>query len=248
MSKTSDRRPSFFSRFGLLFAVIAILIAAVAGSGTRWGAWDFRVGFRLLSWGSYVGIAALALSLVGLVLTRPGKARRGFLRALFGFLISLGLLGYLGKWLWVARTVPAIHDISTDTENPPRFVAILPLREDAPNPADYGGPEIAEKQRKGYPDLHPLLLKVAPDRAFERALAAAREMGWIVVQADPLSGRIEATDTTLWFGFKDDIVVRVASAGNGSRIDVRSVSRVGRSDVGTNAKRIKAYLRKMSSY
>lgn len=247
MTRALNRPASLFSRLGFLFAVLAVLIALMAGLGARWGPWDFRFGFRILTWGFYVAVAALILSMIGLIITRPGKARRGFLRALFGLLISLGLLGYLGRLMWMARTVPAIHDISTDTENPPRFFAILPLRRDAANPSDYGGPEIAEKQRKAYPDLQPLLVKSGPDQAFNRALAAAREMGWIVVEADPLSGRIEATDTTFWFGFKDDIVVRVASAGNESRIDVRSVSRVGRSDVGTNAARVRAYLRRVKA-
>ena len=67
-------------------------------------------------------------------------------------------------------------------------------------------------------------------------------MGWEIVASDPKSLRIEATDTTPWFGFKDDVVVRLANSPSGSKIDVRSVSRVGKSDVGTNARRIKAYL------
>jgi uncharacterized protein (DUF1499 family) len=121
-------------------------------------------------------------------------------------------------------------------------VAILPLRAGAPNPAEYGGAEVAAQQRAGYPDIGPLILQTLPQQAFDRALAAARDMGWEIVATDPTSGRIEATATTFWFGFKDDVVVRVTPVGDGSRIDVRSVSRVGRSDVGSNAERIKAYL------
>src|SRR5713101_8477346 len=144
-----------------------------------------------------------------------------------------------------AQHVPPIHDITTDTENPPAFVAILPLRRDAPNPAEYGGPEVAAQQQQAYPDLRPLFL-IAPQKdAFSQALEAARAMGWQIVDSNQDQGRIEATDTTLWFGFKDDIVVRVMPAVHGSRIEVRSVSRVGKSDVGTNARRIQAYLRKI---
>jgi uncharacterized protein (DUF1499 family) len=228
---------------------MAVMTAMLAGLGTRWELWDFRFGFRILTWGFYEAIAALAASLIGLIATRPGRKKRGFVRALLGLSISLCVAGYLGGWMWTARSVPAIHDITTDTENPPRFIAVLPLRKDAPNSPEYGGPEIAEKQGRGYPDLGPLLLKASPSQAFDRALEAAREMGWVIVEADPLSGRIEATDKTFWFGFKDDIVVRVAPAGDGqgSRIDVRSVSRVGRSDVGTNARRIRAYLERIRS-
>jgi uncharacterized protein (DUF1499 family) len=106
----------------------------------------------------------------------------------------------------------------------------------------YGGEKIALQQRGAYPDLQPMILKVAPPEAFDRALAAVREMGWELVAADAAAGRIEATDTTFWFGFKDDVVIRVRPADGGSRVDVRSLSRVGGGDAGTNAKRIRAYL------
>jgi uncharacterized protein (DUF1499 family) len=95
--------------------------------------------------------------------------------------------------------------------------------------------------------MAPLTIDEPPERAFLRALEAARDMGWEIVDSDPARGRIEATDTTPWYGFKDDVVVRVRAEGSGSRIDVRSVSRVGRSDVGTNARRIEDYLEKLSA-
>jgi hypothetical protein len=147
-------------------------------------------------------------------------------------------------WYWQrrAREVPPIHDISTDTADPPEFVAILPLRADAPNPAEYGGPAIAAAQQQAYPDLQPLALPRPPEAVFGRAVEAARRAGWEIVASDSAAGRIEATATTGWFGFKDDVVVRIRPANEGSRVDVRSVSRVGRSDVGTNARRIRAYL------
>jgi len=141
--------------------------------------------------------------------------------------------------------VPPIHDISTDLEHPPQFVAVLPLRAGAPNPAVYGGPEVAAAQREGYPDLHSLVVHLAPGAAFARALASARAMGWTMVAADSAAGRIEATATTRWFGFKDDVVIRVEPDPAGSRVDVRSVSRVGQSDVGTNARRIRTYLARL---
>jgi uncharacterized protein (DUF1499 family) len=137
-----------------------------------------------------------------------------------------------------------IHDITTDPENPPGFVSVLPLRKDAPNSATYGGPEIAAQQRAAYPDIRPLVSDLPPARAFERALSVAQRMGWSIVDDNAAEGRIEATATTRWFGFKDDVVLRIVpAAGNGSRIDIRSVSRVGRSDVGTNARRIRTFLK-----
>ena len=100
---------------------------------------------------------------------------------------------------------------------------------------------LAQQQREGYPDLAPATLPVPRDQAFDRALAVAQAEGWEIVTADKASGRIEATDTTRWFGFKDDIVVRLTPWGSGTRVDMRSVSRVGRSDVGTNARRIEGF-------
>ena len=117
------------------------------------------------------------------------------------------------------------------------------MRTGSPNPIEYEGESISKQQRAAYPDVQPARLAVPPDAAFERALSAARELGWQIVAAVPSEGRIEATDTTRWFGFKDDIVVRVTSSGTGSRVDVRSVSRLGKGDLGKNAARIRAYLR-----
>jgi uncharacterized protein (DUF1499 family) len=131
--------------------------------------------------------------------------------------------------------------------DPPQLVATLPLRAGAENTAVYGGPKLAAEQKQGYPDIAPLALPVPPQAAFERAQRVAGDMGWQIVAADPAAGRLEATDTTAWFGFHDDIVVRIRPAGAGSRVDVRSVSRVGRSDIGTNAKRIRAFLARLAA-
>jgi len=124
---------------------------------------------------------------------------------------------------------------------------VLPLRAGAANPATYGGPEIAAQQKKAYPQIAPLDVALPPPRAFERALAVARDMGWTIVSSESSEGRIEATATTPFFGFRDDVVVRVSPAAKGSRIDVRSVSRIGRSDLGANARRVESYLDKFNA-
>lgn len=143
------------------------------------------------------------------------------------------------------QRLPRIHDISTDTANPPKFVAVLPLRLGARNPVDYA-PATALQQKSGYPDIAPLTLSVPPAEAFARAERAANALGWTIVATAAVEGRLEATDTTPLFGFKDDIVVRVTPATDGgSIVDVRSLSRVGGSDFGTNAKRVRAFLRRM---
>jgi len=237
------RTDSAIALTGFGLAVLTAVTVMLAGFGSRWGWWHFRIGFMMLQWGFYIGLAAAAVSLVGTVAVRSGGSRRAFVSAIAGLVIALVIVSDLWQWKQTAIRVPPIHDITTDTENPPDFVAILPLRADAPNPAAYGGPEIAAQQRAGYPKLGPSVLPIPPAQAFERALAAARDMGWEIVASNPSEGRIEATDTTFWFGFKDDIVVRIRPTEGGSRIDIRSVSRVGRSDVGTNAKRIQKFLR-----
>lgn len=224
-------------------AVLCAGGAVAAGLGTRWGAWHFRTGFTILTWAAYGGLAAAVLGLVALLLDRSSwkVISLALVTIVLGSLVS----GIPWQMKQRARQVPPIHDITTDTDNPPDFVAILPLRRDAPNPVQYGGPELAAQQHEAYPDLRPLFLKIPSKDAFSKALEAARAMGWEIVDSNPEQGRIEATDTTLWFGFKDDIVVRVTPDREGSRIDVRSVSRVGKSDVGTNARRIQAYLRRI---
>ena len=139
-----------------------------------------------------------------------------------------------------------IHDITTDTENPPQFVALRALRLTTFNGPEYAGVKVAALQKAAYPDIAPRIMVEPPARAFERALQAAREMGWQIVASVAEEGRIEATATTRWLRFKDDVVVRVTRDGGGSRIDVRSKSRMGRSDLGANAKRIREYFRKLA--
>jgi uncharacterized protein (DUF1499 family) len=148
--------------------------------------------------------------------------------------------------MWRAKQVPPIHDITTDTDHPPQFVAALPLRAGAANPVAYGGADIAAQQKKAYPRIAPLLLPLPPEQAFARALAVARSMGWSMIGDSPAEGRIEASDTTAFFGFRDDIVIVVTAAPPGSRIDVRSLSRIGRSDIGANARRVETFLDKLA--
>jgi uncharacterized protein (DUF1499 family) len=226
---------------GLALGLIAGLLLLVAGPGHRLGWWSFATGFALMRYAAYGGIAAAAISALALILAPLRGQRRGMFRALAGLVIGLIAVGVPAYYLHTARSVPPIHDITTDPDDPPAFEAILPLRADAPNPASYGGAGVAAQQREAYPDIAPVDYPVAPEAAFEAALAAARDMGWEVAAADQAAGRIEASDRTFWFGFVDDVVIRVRPTDAGSRIDARSLSRVGVSDVGKNAARIRAY-------
>lgn len=221
-----------------------LLLEAGAALGARAGWWEFRAGFTVLKTSAYLGLVSAGVASVALVSSLRGARGRGSIVSATA--VALGILAFAipASYMWTARHVPMIHDITTDTNDPPRFVALLETRKGAPNGAEYGGEEVAGKQRAAYPDIRPVELPIAPDAAFGRALAAARKLGWDIADADVAAGRIEATDVTRWFGFKDDVVVRVSPMpGGGSRIDVRSASRVGKSDIGKNASRIRAFVR-----
>jgi uncharacterized protein (DUF1499 family) len=227
---------------GLVVGLLAGLALLAAGPAYRYGLWPLGTSFLMLRAAAYGGLAAALISAAGLILAPIYGHRRGMLRALAGVIVGLVVVGVPWSYWRTARAVPPIHDITTDPDDPPAFDAILPLRAAAPNPAAYGGQEIATLQRSAYPDIRPLAVGLPPERTFELALETARAQRWQIVATEPQRRRIEASDQTFWFGFTDDIVVRITPAGTGSRIDVRSVSRVGKSDIGTNAARIRAYL------
>lgn len=228
----------------LAAALIALAMLLASGPFARLEIWDWRTGFVLLRWAMYVGLGAAGAALILLAIKRTRGPRPWTL----GLALLLGLVAGAPApmLLMKAKSVPPIHDVSTDVQDPPAFVALVAARRAAPNGVAYGGPEVAAAQQKAYPEIRPLTLAEAPAKAFERALAAARAMGWEIAAADAAAGRIEATATTRWFGFRDDVIVRVRPEGAGSRVDVRSVSRVGKSDIGANAARIREYLARLT--
>ena len=236
------------ARAGFFIALTAGLVALLSGPGTSYGLWDYRTGISVLRWAAYGGVAAAALSLIGLIASLRIVIVKGFLWALLGVIVGSFLAGLMLHWKQVAESVPRIHDITTDTTSPPEFVALLRLRKSDENSPAYGGGEVAVRQLKAYPDIIPLMLPVPSDQAFERALAVARRLGWQIIDADKTTGRIEAVATTFWFGFKDDIVIRLRQKDSGSRVDIRSESRVGVSDLGKNAERIRKFLKAMKEW
>lgn len=245
MRGTRMRPHSKLAVAAVVLAVAVAVLAMLSGLGSRWGWWHFRTGFTLLRYAVYGAIAVVVVGLAAAIHARPGGPRRGLPSALFAIAVGAVMILIPLQWRARAREVPPIHDITTDTENPPAFVALAPVRADAPNGVEYRGAEIAERQRRAYPDIQSVRLDAPPAEAFEQALAAARDMNWEIVAADARAGRIEATDRTFWFGFYDDVVIRIAPDGAGSQLDIRSMSRVGGSDVGTNARRIRAYLEEL---
>jgi len=228
----------------LSLAVTAVVLLALGPLGWRAGWWPLRFSLlTLMPWAAYFGIAALIVSAITLLLGRARLGVRGITMAAVAFAVG-ALIAYV-PWHYdqIRQAVPPIHDITTDADNPPAFVAVAPLRQgQGVNPAAYEGVKIAEQQRKAYPDIMPVTLGLTPDAAFDRALNITKQMGWTIDAADKAAGRIEASDTSRWYGFTDDVVIRVTKADAGSRIDMRSSSRLGRSDFGVNARRVRAYL------
>jgi uncharacterized protein (DUF1499 family) len=228
----------------LILAIVAVALLALGPLGWRAGWWHFRVAFfYLMPWSAYCGLAAVVVAIVALAVGFRVNAARHIAIGVIAFIIG-GAIAYV-PWHYsqMRGTVPSIHDITTDWETPPQFLAIVPLREaEKANSVAYEGAKVSDLQKKAYPDIAPLTLDAAPAAAFPRALKAADQMGWTIVATDPATGRIEASQRSRWFGFTDDVVIRIAAAGSGSRVDVRSVSRVGRGDFGVNAARVRGYL------
>ena len=221
-------------RITLALSLLAVLLLAISGPGTRFGLWPLRVGVGLFGGALLIGLAAAGAAVVGLALPllRAGSASILVAALVMGAASAAVPLDYLHRIM----TRPYINDITTDTEHPPQFAS----------PKEYPS-YFAELQEIGYPDLHPLELAVPPARAFARAAKIVTDLGWEITSLDERTGRIEAVVTTLWFGFKDDVVIRITPAGTGTRVDMRSKSRFGRSDVGVNAHRIQEFLAAMDA-
>jgi uncharacterized protein (DUF1499 family) len=241
-----NRSPLFIARaIVLALAVAAFLMTIMSGPGTRAEVWTWQTGIALLRYATYVGLAAGLGALILLVtLAIPAFRTHAWLPVAALVLAAIAVAPPL-MLLSKAKAVPRIHDISTDLADPPAFVALLEARKAAPNGAAHGGAQVAEEQRKGYPDIKPLVVKTPPAETMQKAIDAARSMGWHVAASDAAAGRLEATDTTFFFGFKDDVVVRIRPEPTGSRVDIRSASRVGLSDLGANADRIRKFASKL---
>jgi len=223
-----------------LLGFLALLLLYLAGTGYVNGVFELGQAFTIMRYCAYAGITSVGLVIFYLLWQRPVglKVLILFLSALAG--LTAFYLPY--RQQQIASQVPPIHDITTSIASPPQFVAIVPLRADAPNPPEYLGGETSELQRQFYPDIMSLVYIHSPEEVFSAVTDVATALGWEIVDANLADGRVEATETTKWFGFKDDVVVRLTRGTADSTIlDVRSKSRVGRSDIGVNAKRIRTF-------
>jgi hypothetical protein len=249
-------------KLALFFAIAAPLNFMLAGIGAKLGLWNWQFGLGTLTRqvGPLLLIGALVTGVIAFFIAILVKPRKGIVIALAAILI--GIAGF-GRLMAVQNTVanlPFIHDVTTDTEDPPMFGAVIMAERnetEGVNTVDYAGKTapatmadgtrgeklVSALQTQAYPEIRTLVLSDSEEVVFGRAEQLAKDMGWAIKEADLESGRIDATDTTFWYGFKDDVTIRLRpAAGGGTRVDVRSVSRVGGSDLGANAKRVGEFL------
>lgn len=227
-----------------LVSLSAFLLVALPGPLYKYGVVDLGTAFTGFKFGVFAGIAALILLVLQILFKRKTVTLGSTIMALLLSTIAIAIpLSMLNK----GKSVPPIHDISTDLVNPPEFVAIAPLRADAPNPVEYAGVEVATQQRAAYPELQTLNYTQSKSELVEATKQAIDHLGWQLVNIDADQGIVEATDRTMWFGFKDDVIVRITDNGSKRLVDIRSKSRVGGSDLGKNAERIHGFIEELDS-
>ncbi|PZO50709.1 MAG: DUF1499 domain-containing protein [Alphaproteobacteria bacterium] len=255
------RIKSFLVGASLFVSLALPVYFAAAALATRFGLIDWRLGFGTLTlgYGPMLLMGAAGLAVVALLLAVFVKPRSGIASAVVALVIPLFALGYADYVRNQAASIPPIHDIVSDAAAPLAFSErVLALRAAVPdgnlveadphvpdNPrfGAAAGQAARTLQQAAYADIQPIIVARPPAEAFEAALAAARAQGWSIDATEPATGRIEASVRSLWFGFVDDVAVQVSPAAEGSRIDVRSTSRVGVSDLGANAARIRGFQR-----
>ena len=248
---TLEEPPSRLAIWSSQIGTFALAVALLAVVIVRGGFVEAVPGMRVL--GGALALAALAVLLaIGAFAVIWSYGNPGFGRALLAFVIGSALLTYPAYVLAKGYSLPAIADITTDPRDPPRFDAIARVRPASANPTAYAGEAAAEPQRAAYPDIAPLVVAATPDEAFRAALDVVTRNRWRVVDARPpqpggRDGSIEAVARTPVMGIREDVVVRVRPAGTRVTIDIRSASRYGTRDFGSNAARIRALLEEIDA-
>jgi len=239
------------SRLLRWLAVLSALGFPIALIGFRVGLYEFGTGFRILNYTFYLAAAVFVAGIVLFFIHRNSKpaSSRG---AIIAVAISLIPILGLGSQVFVAKSVPGIHNISTDTVDPPQFNAVVALRGEGTNPLEYKieNGNLTEIQKNAYPNIKTITANTNVQDAFNKAVNIAEDLGWIIISKDQANGIIEATQTTTLWQFKDDIVIRIranAQTPDMTDVDLRSVSRIGRSDLGANANRIQRFIDQFNS-
>ena len=221
---------TLFTYRWLLGALSCLLLPLLGIVGTRWHWWPYTLGLMLL-------MAALGLAILLLPLA---LWHRQWLAALPPLLLLMLVFPFLLRGL----TLPVIHDISTDTAHPPSLTAASRLRSASDHPTDYEGEALARRQAATWPSLGPLLLPYPPGQVHRRVRNLIAQRGWTLTADN--EQQLEAVVSSRLFGFRDDVAIRLTPVENDAevhtRVDMRSASRVGKSDLGANAERIRAFL------
>jgi len=233
--------------------IIAALLLPIGALGSRVGLWSFTIGFLFLAIGVVVAVVTTIAGMFVVFSALRRTGRSDYLAPGIGVGVCLLVLLAIGGQFVPAASLPPIHNISTDIEDPPQFEAIVPRRSGS-NPHGYDAAQeigaagtLGDLQRAAYPALKTFHSAVGVPTGLERAVAILENMGLEVIAVDRVTGRIEATATTFWFGFKDDVVVRLKEDGGVTSVDLHSVSRVGQGDLGVNARRIATFLRQFAA-
>ena len=237
------RKLKMMAGIGVWLVVIDLFVVAAAPLARMYlnlsGMTAFQIFFTAILTGLVLAGAGLILAVITAIMRVTPAWKRGLMIVVLGLVPLAGVAVFLGPGRLQA---PMIHDISTDTDDPPAFSQARSLRKARENPLEYEGAAIAAQQHRAYPDIKPIMEDFSRDEALTRVVQVVLGLNWTLVNADFETGIVEAYDTTRVFGFVDDIVIRVRARGNGSRIDIRSVSRVGLGDAGMNAARIRSFI------
>ena len=246
-----------WKRIVSLIGLISALLLLTAVLGNRIGSWGFLpTGYYIASGAFGLALLSVALALVLLLVALRQPTLITVRGVLLSVLPALLVATPISVAVSAMKKLPLIHNISTNTEDPPAFTAVIKtirmgiLGTNKITYKHYEGykhskgsaKDLAQTQQSAYPDIKPIITRSVPGRAYGRALELVRSFNWMLVSANPHTRVIEATDKSLWFGFKDDIVIRIRDNATGSRVDLRSVSRVGKGDLGANAKRIRKFI------
>ena len=234
--------------WGMRLSIAAPVAAIIAIALYRGGVMDFRLPLLGVAIASLLAVLALLMCVIALVFSIGGSGSDSnyVLKAAIGVVLSLVMLYAPLNTLRTGMVVPPIHDISTDLDNPPQFF-VVPSRRDLGDNGLGIDPKVQAQQKAYYDDIAPLYLSGAAGDNLQQAQKMAETMGWEIVDIDASRQQIEATATTFLFGFKDDVVIRLTNDNGQTRVDMRSASRVGVSDLGANAARIRSFFAKLGS-
>ena len=241
--ESSTEHATWWSKGTLIAATIVLVGLPLSALGYRWGLWGLGFAFTALRYLFFFAFATLASTLVVGVVALVKKRRKDVVPTAHALVMVAIPIAFVFMQYRAIQGVPPIHDITTDGANPPMFSGLV---EGMPE-RSLVYEDVYDQQQAAYPDIESIASSLNVADTYAKALATAASLGWEITREDQSAGLFEAVDTTLWFGFKDDVIVRVSAQGGGSMVDVRSVSRIGRSDLGKNADRIREFVKAFES-